>query len=73
MITANEARRIAQEETGMILRQFEEIEKHIYNTAFNGLFSVTIAGEIHPYVKRYLEQNGYGIVIFDDSYTINWV
>lgn len=73
MITANEARKIALEEDEKIVKQFANIESHIYETALNGLFSVTIVGEIHPYVKIYLEQIGYSVAILDDFYTISWV
>ena len=73
MMTADEARKIASDQDRTIRQQFEEIEKRIYESSFNGLFSVTIVGHLHTYVQDYYERMGFGVAIFDDSYTIDWV
>ena len=79
MLTANEARKIASDEDKEISKQFEEIEKYISETAFNGEFSVHVAGVLHPYVKRYLERIGYMVETNNSCcstnsfYTISWV
>lgn len=77
MLTANEARKIATDEDKTISKQFEEVEKYINEAAFNGEFSVHIAGVLHPYVKKYLENIGYrvdtGNQYNDSFYSISWV
>jgi len=79
MLTADEARKISLDEDKKISKQFEEVEKYISETAFNGEFSVHVAGVLHPYVKRYLERIGYMVETnnscysIDSFYTISWV
>ena len=79
MLTANEARAIAIDEDKKISKQFEEVEKYIGESAFNGQFSVHVAGVLHPYVKRHLERMGYMVETngscysADSTYTISWV
>lgn len=72
MMTADEARKIASDQDRTIRQQFEKIERCIYEYSLNGLFSVNIAGHIHPYVQDYYERMGYGVAVFDDCYTIDW-
>ena len=76
MLTADEARKIAVDEDKTISKQFEEIEKYISDAAFNGTFSVHVAGTLHPYVKKYLENIGYrvdtGNQYNDFFYSISW-
>lgn len=77
MMTADEARKIATDEDKTISKQFEEIEKYIGEAAFNGNFSVYVAGTLHPYVKKYLENIGYKVDTggqWDNAfYSISWV
>ena len=61
MLTADEARKIASDESKVIYKQFEEVEKYVSESAFNGEFSVHIMGQLHPCVERYLERMGYKI------------
>jgi hypothetical protein len=79
MLTADEARKIAIDEDKAISKQFEEIEKYISEAAFNGSFSVHVAGVLHPYVEKYLKNIGYRVAtnissssVFS-SYSISWV
>lgn len=71
MLTANEARKIAFDEDKKISKQFEEVEKYISESAFNGNFSVHVAGVLHPYVKRYLENMGYMVETHDSCYSVD--
>ena len=77
MLIASEARKIALNEDKAISKQFEEIEKYISEAAFDGKFSVHVAGTLHPYVKKYLENIGYrvdtGNQYNDFFYSISWV
>jgi hypothetical protein len=72
MMTADEARKLASEEDKLISKQFEEVERYVNEAVLNGFFSVTIVGQLHKYIKKHLENLGYNVLIFDDSYSINW-
>lgn len=61
MLTADEARKIASDESKKISKQFEEIEKYISESAFSGEYSIYVMGELHPCVHRYLERIGYKV------------
>lgn len=76
-MTADEARKIASEEDKNITKQFEEVERYVSEAVLNGEFSVSVAGQLHLYVKKYLERIGYKVTTgnqYNDSfYTISWV
>lgn len=77
MLTADEARKIATDEDKQISKQFKEVEKYIDEAAFNGYFSVHVAGTLHPYVRKCLENMGYRVETNnqynDFFYSISWV
>ena len=75
MLTAEEARKIAQDENNIIAKQFKTIEKWINEAVMDGMCDITFNDNLHPYIKRFLENLGYRVVLVSDSdtiYIVSW-